>query len=219
MAILSFLSANVSTYFEMLAQLRDHIVGILDVENQSLPNFRKLDAPQQQLPFDCNLVSLQKKNFDYGTGYCPEDRPISRVVDKCFYQPGYKEADRYRAKQPVITRNGQALYPLSGRGQLISWKETKTGRYVYWGKMVFCLPDDLIDDILANYFRSSEMWYPLGASMTAPASGGLGEYIQENLGLSPRYASAIAAIMVQDELIEFRGKKPIELRKTWSNNS
>ena len=93
-AILSSLSTDVSTYFEMLAELRDHIVGILEVENQTLPNFRKLDAPQEQLPFDCNLVSLRKKDFDYGVGYCPEDRPISRVVDKCFYQPGNKEADR-----------------------------------------------------------------------------------------------------------------------------
>jgi len=65
-----------------------------------------------------------------------------------------------------------------------------------------------------NYFKDLAAWYPLGASMTAPANGGLGEYIQKNLSrLTPRYASAIAAIMVEQNLIECRGKKPIELRK------
>lgn len=50
--------------------------------------------------------------------------------------------------------------------------------------------------------------------MTAPINGGLGEYIQKNFSrLTPRHASAIAAIMVQENLIECRGKKPLELRK------
>ena len=65
-----------------------------------------------------------------------------------------------------------------------------------------------------SYFKDFAAWYPLGASITVPTSGGLGEYIQKNFfPLTPRYASAIAAIMVQKNLIEYRGNKPIELRK------
>jgi hypothetical protein len=109
-----------------------------------------------------------------------------------------------------LTPDKQILYPLSGSGQPISWD----GKRVFWGKINFNLSGNLIDSILENYFKDSKTWYPLGASMTDPIKGGLGKYIQENFPpLTPRHASAIAAIMVQKNLIEFRGKKPIELRK------
>ncbi|KXB07772.1 hypothetical protein AKJ55_01990, partial [candidate division MSBL1 archaeon SCGC-AAA382M17] len=105
-------------------------------------------------------------------------------------------------------------YPLSGRGKLISLEKSQNGRKVRWGKTSFFLPDRLIDDLLNNYFKEDGKWYPLGASMTNPAKGGLGEYLAKNYkNFTPRHASAIAAIMVRDNLLEFRGKKPIELKK------
>lgn len=57
-------------------------------------------------------------------------------------------------------------------------------------------------------------WHPLGASITVPTSGGLGEYIQKNLSrLTPRHAPVIAAVIVRKNLIECRGRKPTQLRK------
>lgn len=103
---------------------------------------------------------------------------------------------------------------LSGFGEPISLKKYLGGRRIYWGKTEFGLPDKYIDDILNNYFKDIKTWYPLGASMDNPIIGGLGEYIQNNFpSLTPRHASAIAAIMVDDNLIIHKGKKPIMLRK------
>ena len=57
-------------------------------------------------------------------------------------------------------------------------------------------------------------WYILGAGMTDPIKGGLGEYIQKNFKpLSPRHASAIAAIMVKEQLLDYKGLKPILLKR------
>ena len=73
---------------------------------------------------------------------------------------------------------------------------------------------DLSPSIQDSYFRDFEAWYSLGASITVPTSGGLGEYIQKNLSrLTPRHTSVIAAVIVRKNLIECRGKEPIELRK------
>jgi len=108
----------------------------------------------------------------------------------------------------------QVLYPLSVIGKPIYWEDHNSGRRVSWGTINFNIPNGLIDNILNNYFKDFEIWYPLGASETDPIRGGLGEYIQNCFSpLTPRHASAIAAIMVRENLIEFRGKKPIELRK------
>jgi len=82
------------------------------------------------------------------------------------------------------------------------------------GAIRFHLSDRLTNDILNDHFRDRRTWYPLGAYMTNPLRGGLGEYVQRNFpSLTPRHASAIAAILVQDNLIESRGNRPIKLRK------
>lgn len=111
------------------------------------------------------------------------------------------------------TPDGSLLLPLSGSGKPISWENYSVGRQVIWGNTKFQLPNELIDDILMNYFKNSTLWYDLGASMDDPIKGGLGEYIQNKTTLTPRHASAIAAIMVYENLIEAKGKKPIKLRK------
>ena len=96
--------------------------------------------------------------------------------------------------------------PLSGSGKPISWKNYSLGRQVIWGNTKFYLSNEFIDDILMNYFNNPAMWYDLGASMDDPIKGGLGEYIQDKTKLTPRHASAIAAIMVHENLIEAKGK-------------
>lgn len=47
--------------------------------------------------------------------------------------------------------------------------------------------------------------------------GGFGEFVRERIqGYSPRHASAIAAILVYLGDLEFKGKKPIWLRRRYS---
>lgn len=51
----------------------------------------------------------------------------------------------------------------------------------------------------------SDTWYPLGAGMTDPTPGGLGEYIFNSIkNLTPRPALAIAPIMENEGFIEHR---------------
>lgn len=67
---------------------------------------------------------------------------------------------------------------------------------------------------MKNFFIDDQTWYPLGASMDQPIKGGLGEFIKENLGsLTPRHATAIAAVMHNESLISVKGNKPILLKK------
>jgi hypothetical protein len=212
--ILKFFDANSLTYYGMLKNLREWVIKVMKHENKKLCDLRRLDSPQKQLPFSQDSISLKRDSFDYGNSYNPSERPISRVIDKVFYKPTTTETDKYKCAQADVISNGQELYPLSGKGQRIRWRDTKKSRIVEWGDTKFILSDELFDDVLDDYFKDTEKWYPLGASMTDPVHGGLGEYIQNNFPpLTPRHVSAIAAIMVQEGLIEFRGKKPIELRK------
>jgi len=213
--ILMEFKASDMMYFEILKTLRNYITHSLDSEKKTLSDFRKLDKPQDQLPFKAPLISLRNDNIIYGNSYIPIERPITRIIDKYFYLPSKGESDKYRDKNPPVSNNKRALYPLSGRGKQIYYTNYESGRKVAWGSMYFDLPDALIDDILDNFFVELNKWYPLGASMTEPIKNGLGKYIQERVPpFTPRHASAIAAIMVQDNLIDFRGKKPIELKKS-----
>jgi len=151
--ILNCLDNTAFTYFEMLSNLREWIIEILESENETLSQFRKLDCPREQLAFDSNLISLRRKNFNYGTIYTPDERPISRIVDKYFYQPGSKEADEHIDAPTPVRLGRQKCYPLSGSGQLVCWQNHKHGRRVYWETICFDLTDELIDDILDNYFK------------------------------------------------------------------
>ena len=212
--ILNHSGSSANTYFGLLNEMRKSLINTLQSEYETLPNFRKLDSPQQQLPFNSNLISLRRESFNYGDDYTPSERPISRIVDKYFYQPGREEVQSCRAKQPPITSGEQELYPLTCRGKPIFCKNIYNGRHVVWGNTPFDLLDEDIDEILDNFFQDFAAWYKLGASETKPIPGGFGEYVQKRFPrLTPRHASAIASIMVQDNLIEFRGRKPIELRK------
>ena len=104
--------------------------------------------------------------------------------------------------------------PLSGHGAPIHWKETEDqdGLEITWGKTIFNITNDQIDLILDTFFKDDE-WYPLGAGMTNPTPGGLGEFVKNNLyPLTPRYASAIASILVYMGEIESEGLNPIYLR-------
>lgn len=137
--------------------------------------------------------------------------------DNCF--PPFVPHE-YKPPLPSYTRendfpeNEARTMPLSGRGTLISWVETEEGREVTWGTTRFNFTNTMLGDILCNFFTDNMKWYDLGASMDKPMPGGLGKFIAERYPeLSPRHASAIAAIMVHEKLIQFKGESPIKLRK------
>jgi hypothetical protein len=162
--------------------------------------------------------------MDYGTGYLPKERQISIVLDKCFYQPKSTVTNPL-SPNPPTTKNtspperidsgqGYQIKPLSGNGETITVHSVSGGRLVKWGNLKFRLPDEMIQKILEQFFVHSDLWYLLGASMTAPDLEGLGSFIRKNFSsFTPRHASAIAAIMVHENLLEYRGMKPIFLKK------
>lgn len=105
--------------------------------------------------------------------------------------------------------------PLSGRGKPVFYTyDDKGDCSVQWGNISFVITLAQLKKIMQDYFQENTNWYTLGASMTAPIPGGLGEFILQELPpLGPRHASAIAAIMVNEGWLESRGKNPIELKR------
>ncbi len=108
------------------------------------------------------------------------------------------------------------IKPLSGRGKNIEYEKANNKYKIKWGEQ----KDDLIltetdfQMILNKYFIDENNWYPLGANMDKPISGGLGEFLTKNFEkLTPRHASAIAAIMHNENLILAKEKKLILLKK------
>lgn len=111
-------------------------------------------------------------------------------------------------------KNINETHPLSGIGKLIRYKACDSKLEIKWGSLNFKLPYEIIEDILNNFFKDETEWYPLGASVTEPTLGGLGEYIRDNHGsFTPRHASVIASILVDNKLVEFKGRKPIMIKK------
>jgi len=87
-------------------------------------------------------------------------------------------------------------------------------RLVLWGGLMFELSNGMIWNILDEFFTEPDRWYLLGASMTDPDPRSLGAFIRTRFpSFSSRHASAIAAIMVHEGFVTFRGRKPIELKK------
>ena len=105
------------------------------------------------------------------------------------------------------------IKPLSGRGGDIFYTYNGNIIEIKWSNTILKLKRSIIDDILNNFFRYKEKWYALGACVDNPIKNGLGEYITVKHKLTPRHASVIAAIMLKEGLIQFRGKRPIELKK------
>ncbi len=106
------------------------------------------------------------------------------------------------------------IKPLSGRGKDIKYANDHNGKAVIWGQTHFYISNDLITQILDCYFIDPNRWYPLGADMIRPISGGLGEYVNGICSsFSPRHATAIAAIMYNEKLIAFKNAKPILLKR------
>lgn len=105
----------------------------------------------------------------------------------------------------TLTQNQKNVYYRKDRdGYLISWANMKE----------FGLTNAQISKILNSYFAMPGHWYPLGASEDDPILGGFGAFLKDTFkGFTPRHASAIAPVLVDLGYLEFRGKKPVYLRK------
>ena len=207
-------------YVEFLTRVREAFLKCMNEHALTIPALRRLDDPQGQLPFDPSLISLPHGGMDYGTIYTPAERTISIVLDKCFYQPktGSNPSPRNRNKpkrQREIPEFSFTTLPLSGKGQTIMVQREPPLWQIWWGDLKFELTNKMLRTILEKFFIEPGRWYLLGASMTEPDPDGLGSFVRKEFpSFSPRHASAIAAILVHDDFVLSRGRKPIELRKT-----
>ena len=90
------------------------------------------------------------------------------------------------------------IYPLSGNGKPIFYENKDYNLIIKWGNQKIKILIDIINDIMKNYFLDFKTWYPLGASMTCPLKGGLGEYLNKNYPkLNPKHADVIGRITIQ----------------------
>ena len=105
------------------------------------------------------------------------------------------------------------IRPLSGRGKDIYYKYNNDRIEVKWGEMKFFIEKGIINEVLNDFFIDKEKWYPLGASMTDPIKGGLGEFLSIKRGLSPRHASVVASIMYDQKLVDYKMKRRIDLKR------
>ncbi|MBM6911495.1 hypothetical protein [Oscillibacter valericigenes] len=104
----------------------------------------------------------------------------------------------------TLARNKKNIYyQKSGDGYQISWANMRK----------FPLTNAQISKILDTYFVVSGQWYLLGPKEDDPAPGGFGEFLQMTFSISPRYASVIAAVLVDLGYLESQGKSPVLLRK------
>lgn len=217
--MIEHLDSSGDDYAEFLTSVREAFLKCMNRQTLTVPALRRLDDPRGQLPFNPSLISLPRQEMDYGTDYTPADRTISIVLDKCFYQPKTSaETPFHNGDKPEnhgeIPYLSYTIQPLSGKGQAIIVNRDLSFRLVRWGDLTFKLPNGIISKILDSFFTEDSRWYMLGASMTKPDPAGLGSFVRKNFpSFSSRHASAIAAIMVHEGFVSFRGKKPIELKK------
>ena len=102
---------------------------------------------------------------------------------------------------------------LSGRGNDIHYEYVDGKVKILWGKAKLSIEQEVFNKVLNSYLIDKDQWYPLGASMTEPIKGGLGEYLRDYKQFSPRYASVIGAIMYNEGKINYKGKGKIMLKR------
>lgn len=108
--------------------------------------------------------------------------------------------------------NARAIRPLSGRGKDINYSGSiEAGFSVRWGaKVRFDVDPEQIVEIQAEFGGCLDI--PLGASRTDPTPGSLGEWLRANGWPSSSYATPIAAVLKDLEVItRTQGQKPILL--------
>lgn len=88
LAIQEFTGESAADYTDVLTGLRKCFLEAMRRDNVSLDDFRRLDDPNESgVAFHWKRIRLPRPGFDYPNEYEPKTRPISRVIDKCFYSP------------------------------------------------------------------------------------------------------------------------------------
>jgi len=77
----------VPDYYELLPGLRSRFLIALEKGGVTLPELRRMDAPEKYPAFDRQLISLPRCGVSYCAGSFPEERQVGLVLDKCFYHP------------------------------------------------------------------------------------------------------------------------------------
>jgi hypothetical protein len=127
-------------------------------------------------------------------------------LDKQFYD---LETDAVSSTQPPFVNQTQTFLPLSGKGTEIQRTDFAEYQEFRWGSAKFQVSNDQIQDIL----KFLEVQRPLGASITNPPAGGLGEFlVSSGICASEKFASAIAAALKYDDLIEVERGRTFMLR-------
>lgn len=114
-----------------------------------------------------------------------------------------------------MTGESRTTRPLSGKGSAIRYRRRADGSIrAIWGSAKLSLNASEVGAIMLDFFADPGAWYILGASMTDPVPEGLGEFVNNRFQrLSPRHASAIAAILVNEGCLVYCGSRPIKLRR------
>ena len=110
---------------------------------------------------------------------------------------------------------GKWISTLTQSQKNVYYRKARDGYLISWANMKeFGLTNAQISKILNSYFAAPGHWYPLGADEKHPMAGGFGEFLADTFNeFNPRYASAIAAALVDLGYLEFQGKRPVLLRK------
>jgi len=146
-------------------------------------------------------ASLFMIGYDVACLACPNDTAISA---------SYKR--RVKMLQSAsLSQHNKTVRPLSGKGQNITYSgEAAIGFSVIWGITKFQLSPEDINEIVSEFGGLNNV--PLGACQTDPTPNSLGQWLVDNGWASARYASAIAAILHEEDMIARHDeKKPILL--------
>ena len=120
--------------------------------------------------------------------------------------PEYKKALNSLPPPSSSFGTHKTITTLSERGSPINYSGSiETGFGVKWGELNFRLDPEFLQDIENEFVGRCGV--PLGASMTGTLpEDSLGRWIVDEGWTSPRYASAIAAILRAEGIISSVGK-------------
>jgi hypothetical protein len=216
-----------SSYTDLLVKLNRWLrKAIADFDHPRVyTQLRQADRPGYifDLAISVSRITLPPdvlSDMPFWDQYVPLERPLSRILDKQFYQPGRsgKSPSAVKVVKSCIVEKTesneataaavQQLRPLSGRGKPITRISDDQGSHFTWGDYKFFITNEEIALIL-NFIDKRTR---LGASITDPPKNGLGAFlVKNNIAPSPRCASAIASALVADGLADWEGKKPMFL--------
>jgi hypothetical protein len=130
---------------------------------------------------------------------------------KLWGEPPSEYKKKFKSLTPPLSSAGthktiKTITTLSGRGCQISYSgNVETGFDVEWGELRFRLDPEFLLNVENEFVGRSGV--PLGASMTGTVPvDSLGKWIVDEGWASPRYASAISAILSAEGIISSFGK-------------